>query len=37
MTLPFGIQLKGLVVGIVLALFVWPWISGKFMSARTSE
>ena len=26
MNLPFGIQLKGVIVGIILALVVYPWV-----------
>jgi len=32
MPLPFGIQVKGVIVGILLALFVWPFIQGRFLS-----
>lgn len=26
--MPFGLDVKSVVVGIILALFVWPWIAG---------
>lgn len=28
--MPFGLQLKSLIVGALFALFVWPWILGMF-------
>lgn len=37
MNLPFGLQFKSLVVGILFALFVWPWLMRLFSRARSSE
>jgi hypothetical protein len=38
--MPFGLELKSLIVGALLALFVWPWlasfIAGKRSSAATT-
>lgn len=35
--LPFGVQIKGVIVGVLLALFVWPWVSGMLSAKRTAE
>lgn len=35
MFLPFGIQVKGLVVGIVFAYWVLPWLLGFINSRNT--
>jgi len=35
--MPFGIQLKGFIIGVVFALFVWPWIMGMFTRMTTKE
>lgn len=37
MRLPFGLDMKSLLVGIVLAYFVLPWILGKFASAKAKS
>lgn len=34
--MPFGIQLKGFIVGALFAMFVWPWIMGLVGRARSS-
>lgn len=34
--MPFGLDFKSVVVGIVLALFVYPWIMG-LINSRTSN
>lgn len=26
--MPFGIQLKGFIIGVAFAMFVWPWLMG---------
>lgn len=35
MRLPFGLDLKSVVVGLLLAYFVLPWVMGLF--SRRSE
>jgi hypothetical protein len=35
MRLPFGLDLKSVIVGVVVAYFVVPWVMG-FISARKS-
>lgn len=35
--LPFGIQLKGFIVGLIVAYFVLPWIMGLVSRSRTSD
>lgn len=35
--MPFGIQLKGFIVGALFAMFVWPWIMGMFTKFTTKE
>ena len=32
--MPFGLQTKGVIVGIVLAMFVFPFIMGKMGGRR---
>ena len=32
--MPFGLQLKSLIVGILLAWFVIPWIQGMLVARR---
>lgn len=34
--MPFGLDLKSLVLGILLAWFVIPWIQSKFYASRGS-
>ena len=34
MYLPFGLQLKGVIVGILLAYFVIPWVQSFLMRGR---
>lgn len=34
--LPFGIQLKGLIIGLLLAYFVVPWVQAA-LSSRMSR
>jgi hypothetical protein len=33
--MPFGLQLKSLIIGALLAMFVWPRLMA-FISSRTS-
>lgn len=33
--MPFGLQLKSLIIGALFAMFVWPWLMG--MISRKSE
>lgn len=33
--MPFGLDLKSVIVGIVLALFVYPWVMGMIASRST--
>lgn len=35
MRLPFGLDVKSLVVGIVFALWVLPWVLGMFSRGKT--
>jgi hypothetical protein len=35
--LPFNLDAKSLLVGIVIAYFVLPWILGKFASAKAKS
>lgn len=35
--MPFGLDLKSLIVGILLAYFVIPYIRGKLLSASASQ
>lgn len=37
MRLPFGLDLKSLVVGAVFAMFVLPWIMGLISSKREAK
>jgi len=30
--MPFGIQLKGVIVGILIAYFLIPWVQGLWLS-----
>lgn len=34
--MPFGIDLKSLIVGVLLAWFVIPWIQSKLYASRGS-
>jgi hypothetical protein len=34
--MPFGLDLKSVVITAIFILFVWPWITG-FLSSRKSE
>jgi hypothetical protein len=33
--MPFGLDIKSVIVGVVLALFVYPWVMGM-INSRTS-
>jgi hypothetical protein len=35
--MPFGLDIKSIIVGIIFALFVWPWISSLIGGARSSR
>lgn len=35
--MPFGLDLKSVIVGVLFALFVWPWITGMLGRKTTSE
>lgn len=35
--MPFGLDIKSLVVGILLAYFVIPYVRGKLLSASASQ
>jgi antibiotic biosynthesis monooxygenase (ABM) superfamily enzyme len=35
--MPLGLDLKSLIIGIVLAWFVIPWVQAKFISARAPK
>jgi len=37
MRLPFGLDLKSLVIGVILALFVWPWISSMLANVGSKN
>lgn len=34
--MPFGLDLKSIIVGIILAYFVIPWIQSMFYRSRTA-
>jgi hypothetical protein len=34
--MPFGLDLKSVIVGVLFAMFVWPWIMG-LLSRKTGE
>lgn len=34
--MPFGLDLKSVIVGVLFAMFVWPWIMGM-ISRKTGE
>lgn len=34
--MPFNIQLKGFLIGVAFALFVWPWITGLLSRGKTA-
>lgn len=36
MNLPFGLELKSIVVGMLLAYFVVPWVLGMFNRGRAT-
>lgn len=35
--MPFGLDLKSVIVGVVFALFVWPWLTGMFGRKASGE
>lgn len=35
--MPFGLDLKSLIFGIILAWFVIPWVQGKFYASRSAS
>lgn len=35
--MPFGLDIKSLIVGILLALFVWPWVMGMIGRNRAPK
>lgn len=35
--MPFGLDLKSLIVGILIAYFVIPFVRGKLLSASASQ
>lgn len=35
--MPFGLDLKSLVLGVLLAWFVIPWIQSKFYASRSAS
>lgn len=35
--MPFGLDLKSVIVGVLFALFVWPWLLGMFSRAKSSD
>lgn len=37
MSLPFGLDLKSIVVGVLLAMFVIPWVMGLFNRPSVSK
>lgn len=34
--MPFGLDLKSLVVGALLVMFVWPWLAGMLASRKSA-
>lgn len=36
MSLPFGLDFVSLLVGVLFAMFVLPWILGKFASRKSA-
>jgi len=34
--MPFGLHLMSVIVGIILAWFIIPWVQGKFYASRKS-
>lgn len=34
--MPFGLDLKSIILGVLLALFVWPMIAGMLASRKTA-
>jgi hypothetical protein len=34
--MPFGLDFKSVIVGVLFAMFVWPWIMG-LISRKTGE
>jgi hypothetical protein len=37
MSLPFGLDLKSIIVGVLLAMFVVPWVMGLVNRPTTSK
>lgn len=37
MRLPFGLDLKSLVVGVLVAYFLIPWLMGMFSRAKATS
>jgi hypothetical protein len=37
MNLPFGLDIKSIIVGILLAMFVIPWVTGLLNRPSTSK
>lgn len=35
--MPFGLDLKSVIVGVLFALFVWPWILGMVTRRSSAE
>lgn len=35
--MPFGLDLKSIIVGILLALFVYPWVMSLIASRKTTS
>lgn len=35
--MPFGLDLKSVIVGVLFALFVWPWILGLLGRASSKS
>lgn len=33
--MPFGLDLKSLIIGIVIALWVFPWVMGMISSRKS--
>lgn len=35
--MPFGVDLKSIIIGIILALFVYPFVMSKFYASRSAS
>jgi hypothetical protein len=35
--MPFGLDLKSIIVGVLFAMFVWPWVIGLLNKNKTPQ